>query len=209
MFFRDSENGAVDPKLIRWGARPPLRQWWSVLVSPMESGSHRSPLNQWSNLQICCWNHHLSWSTLIWRWKAAASTSIHRTFAGWIAIRVGKAPFVVFERPQRNPITFGLSVKSNFSRQLAKSFPKHRCFNVFFCVKLCQTISRYPISDMELSTIASESSSVGYIYIQSYSDWYYIYIQYYPSGYTYIIHQMVYYKNMYNQIYSIWLYIYI
>ena len=96
-------------------------------------------------------------------------------FAGWIAIRVGKAPFVVFERPQRNPITFGLSVKSNFSRQLAKSFPKHRCFNVFFCVKLCQTISRYPISDMELSTIASESSSVGYIYIQSYSDWYYIY----------------------------------
>jgi hypothetical protein len=47
-------------------------------------------------------------------------------------------------------------------------FPNTVVLMCFFCVKLCQTISRYPISDIELSTIASESSSVAYyIYISN------------------------------------------
>jgi len=183
MFFRDSENGAVDPKLIRCqGARPPLRQWWSVLVSPMEPGSHRSPLNRWSNLQIlragwypkCCWNHHLCWSTLIWRWKAAASWHppcllVESPFE-LVRLRLWylnvPSEIQLHSDQVLNPVSAG---------SWLNHFPNTVVLMCFFCVKLCQTISRYPISDIELSTIASESSSVAYyIYIQSYSDWYYI-----------------------------------
>ena len=98
-----------------------------------------------------------------------------------------------------NPISVG-SWLNHFPNTVVLMF-----FSVSSYVKLSPDI-QFQIWSCQLSL---QNHHLLVIYISNHILIDIIYIQYYPSGYTYIIHQMVYYKNMYNQIYSIWLYIYI